>query len=213
MPAFDATAAWIAEWNPGTETLDTIGMRGLKAEVSGRMPHSNRDSRTVTAEVARTGEPRFLGVGSREEWMSMYPDSADFVSEQGFGMLAELTYRCPLGCAYCSNPLNMADYSDELVTEEWRRVLVEARDLGVLQCHLSGGEPLLRRDLADIVAEAHELGLYTNLITSSLGFSRPRCSASTPVEARCGASARLSSRKSMRKPALRRNASAFTQNV
>ena len=91
-----------------------------------------------------------------------------------FGLLAELTYRCPLGCAYCSNPLNMADYSDELTTEEWRRVLLEARDLGVLQCHLSGGEPLLRRDLAEIVADAHDLGLYTNLITSALGFSRPR---------------------------------------
>ena len=56
-----------------------------------------------------------------------------------FGLLAELTYRCPLACAYCSNPLNMADYRDELATQEWRRVLVEARDLGVLQCHLSGG--------------------------------------------------------------------------
>ena len=62
-----------------------------------------------------------------------------------FGLLAELTYRCPLACAYCSNPLNMADYTDELAAHEWRRILAEARDLGVLQCHLSGGEPLLRR--------------------------------------------------------------------
>jgi PqqA peptide cyclase len=91
-----------------------------------------------------------------------------------FGLLAELTYRCPLACAYCSNPLNMADYQDELATDEWRRVLVEARDLGVLQCHLSGGEPLLRRDLVEIVAHAHDLGLYTNLVTSALGFSRTR---------------------------------------
>jgi pyrroloquinoline quinone biosynthesis protein E len=91
-----------------------------------------------------------------------------------FGLLAELTYRCPLGCAYCSNPLNIGDYQDELATHEWRRVLAEARDLGVLQCHLSGGEPLLRRDLVEIVAEAHDLGLYTNLVTSALGFSRSR---------------------------------------
>jgi pyrroloquinoline quinone biosynthesis protein E len=90
-----------------------------------------------------------------------------------FGLLAELTYRCPLACAYCSNPLNMADYVDELSTDEWRRVLTEARDLGVLQCHLSGGEPLLRRDLVEIVAAAHDLGLYTNLVTSALGFTRP----------------------------------------
>ena len=65
-----------------------------------------------------------------------------------FGLLAELTYRCPLACPYCSNPVTMADYADELDTGEWRRVLTEARDLGVVQCHLSGGEPLLRRDLA-----------------------------------------------------------------
>src|SRR6476469_3706189 len=89
-----------------------------------------------------------------------------------FGLLAELTYRCPLACAYCSNPLNMADYADELSTDEWCRVLGEARDLGVLQCHQSGGEPLLRRDLVEIVAAAHDLGLYTNLVTSALGFSR-----------------------------------------
>jgi pyrroloquinoline quinone biosynthesis protein E len=91
-----------------------------------------------------------------------------------FGLLAELTYRCPLACAYCSNPLNMAEYTDELTTDEWRRVLTEARDLGVLQCHLSGGEPLLRRDLVEIVATAYDLGLYTNLVTSALGLSMAR---------------------------------------
>ena len=95
-----------------------------------------------------------------------------------FGLLAELTYRCPLGCAYCSNPLNMEDYADELGTEEWRRVLAEAVDLGVLQCHFSGGEPLLRRDLPEIVAEAHDLGLYTNLITSGIGLDDHRRVAS-----------------------------------
>lgn len=91
-----------------------------------------------------------------------------------FGLLAELTYRCPLACAYCSNPLTMAGYTDELATHEWQRVLTEARDLGVLQCHLSGGEPLLRRDLAEIVATARDLGLYTNLVTSAVGLSRSR---------------------------------------
>ena len=91
-----------------------------------------------------------------------------------YGLLAELTYRCPLACAYCSNPVTMADYSDELATGEWQRVLREASELGVLQCHLSGGEPLLRRDLPELVATAHDLGLYTNLITSALGLSRSR---------------------------------------
>ncbi|WP_250556270.1 pyrroloquinoline quinone biosynthesis protein PqqE [Pseudonocardia lacus] len=103
-------------------------------------------------------------------------DSMDNVDnvDSPFGLLAELTYRCPLACAYCSNPVAMGEYTDELATHEWQRVLTEARDLGVLQCHLSGGEPLLRRDLVDIVATAHDLGLYTNLVTSALGLSRSR---------------------------------------
>jgi PqqA peptide cyclase len=89
-------------------------------------------------------------------------------------MLAELTYACPLHCPYCSNPLNLADYSDELTTEVWQRVLSEARALGVLQLHLSGGEPLQRRDLVELVSSARDLGFYTNLITSAIGLSRRR---------------------------------------
>jgi pyrroloquinoline quinone biosynthesis protein E len=89
-------------------------------------------------------------------------------------MLAELTYECPLHCPYCSNPLNLGNYREELNTEEWQRVLTEARELGVLQLHLSGGEPLRRRDLVELVACARDLGLYTNLITSSLGLSTRR---------------------------------------
>jgi pyrroloquinoline quinone biosynthesis protein E len=91
-----------------------------------------------------------------------------------FGVLAELTYACPLHCAYCSNPLDLARHRDELTTAQWRRVLTEARELGALQAHFSGGEPLLRRDLVEIVRAAHELGMYTNLITSGLGLSRRR---------------------------------------
>lgn len=92
------------------------------------------------------------------------------------GLLAELTYRCPLHCPYCSNPLNLAAYRDELTLDEWKRVLGEARDLGVLQLHLSGGEPLQRRDLPEIVAHARALGFYSNLITSALALT-PRKAA------------------------------------
>ena len=99
---------------------------------------------------------------------------ADAAVERPFGLLAELTYGCPLHCPYCSNPLELAAYRDELSTAEWQRVLTEARELGVLQLHLSGGEPLLRRDLAEIVRHAAGLGLYTNLITSALGLTRRR---------------------------------------
>ncbi len=94
--------------------------------------------------------------------------------DKPFGMLAELTYACPLHCPYCSNPLNLADYRDELSTEEWKKVLADARALGVLQLHLSGGEPLQRRDLVELVSIARDLGLYTNLITSSVGLSQRR---------------------------------------
>ncbi|HKS49996.1 MAG TPA: pyrroloquinoline quinone biosynthesis protein PqqE [Amycolatopsis sp.] len=94
--------------------------------------------------------------------------------DRPFGLLAELTYSCPLACPYCSNPLNLASYRDELTTAEWQRVLAEARELGVLQLHFSGGEPMLRRDVVALVSTAHELGLYTNLITSALGLSRRR---------------------------------------
>jgi pyrroloquinoline quinone biosynthesis protein E len=90
------------------------------------------------------------------------------------GLLAELTYRCPLQCGYCANPLNLGDYRDELDTATWVRVFEQARELGVLQVHLSGGEPGLRRDLPDLVAAAHRLGVYTNLVTSGVSLNGGR---------------------------------------
>ncbi|MFO7262397.1 MAG: pyrroloquinoline quinone biosynthesis protein PqqE [bacterium] len=91
-------------------------------------------------------------------------------------LVAELTYRCPLRCPYCSNPLDCGDarYRRELTTEEWVRVFREARSLGVLQLGLSGGEPLVRRDLEDLVAAAAELGLYSTLVTSAVPLTRER---------------------------------------
>jgi len=92
------------------------------------------------------------------------------------GLLAELTHRCPLGCPYCSNPLAMDRREDELDAATWARVFREAAALGVLQVHLSGGEPASRRDLVDIMAAARDAGLYTNLITSGLGITHQRLS-------------------------------------
>jgi pyrroloquinoline quinone biosynthesis protein E len=89
-------------------------------------------------------------------------------------LLAELTYRCPLHCPYCSNPVDLAREATELTTAEWKRVFAEARSLGVLQLGLSGGEPLVRRDLEQLVGHAHDVGLYTTLITSGLGLSEDR---------------------------------------
>ncbi|WP_116214522.1 pyrroloquinoline quinone biosynthesis protein PqqE [Streptomyces olivoreticuli] len=99
--------------------------------------------------------------------------------DRPLGLLAELTYRCPLRCAYCSNPVELDAYAEELTLSQWRRVLAEARELGVLQVHLSGGEPLVRRDLAGIVAHAHGLGLYTGLITGGQALTAARLSALT----------------------------------
>src|SRR5215468_4247574 len=98
-----------------------------------------------------------------------------------YALLAEITYRCPLHCPYCSNPVAASlceaprrpqggAYSNgELTTEEWKRVIREAAGLGVLQIGFSGGEPLVRRDLAELIREARNTKLYTNLITSGIG--------------------------------------------
>jgi pyrroloquinoline quinone biosynthesis protein E len=87
------------------------------------------------------------------------------------GLLAELTHRCPLGCPYCSNPIALDPRGDELDTATWARVFAEAAALGVLQVHLSGGEPGARRDLLAIMTAARTAGLYTNLITSAVGIT------------------------------------------
>lgn len=89
-------------------------------------------------------------------------------------LLFELTYRCPLQCVFCYNPLDYASIEQELETEHWLRVLREARALGAVQLGLSGGEPLMRADLEVITAEAHRLGYYTNLITSGIGLTEQR---------------------------------------
>jgi pyrroloquinoline quinone biosynthesis protein E len=92
-------------------------------------------------------------------------------------LLAELTYRCPLHCPYCSNPLAMVGAEGELTTEEWMRVFTEARELGVLQLGLSGGEPLARKDVEVLADHAHRAGLYTTLVTSAVGLTRERATA------------------------------------
>jgi pyrroloquinoline quinone biosynthesis protein E len=92
-------------------------------------------------------------------------------------LLAELTYRCPLHCVYCSNPVDYAKYGAELATEDWLRVLREGRSLGAAQLGFSGGEPLVRDDLEVLVTEARRLGYYSNLITSGVGLNERRIAA------------------------------------
>ena len=89
-------------------------------------------------------------------------------------LLAELTYKCPLQCPYCSNPLDYAKRSDEISTDDWKRVLSEARKMGAVQLGFSGGEPLTRQDLPELVKHARELGYYSNLITSGYGLTEEK---------------------------------------
>src|SRR5215467_5638334 len=103
-----------------------------------------------------------------------------------YALLAEITYQCPLHCPYCSNPVDASlreaarrsqssSYSNgELTTEEWKRVIREAAALGVLQIGFSGGEPLARRDLVELIRAARAAKLYTNLITSGIGLDDDR---------------------------------------
>jgi PqqA peptide cyclase len=89
-------------------------------------------------------------------------------------LIAELTHRCPLHCVYCSNPLELGRRADELTTEVWSRVFREAAEAGVLQVDFTGGEPLVRPDLVDLVRSARGNGLYVNLITSGLPLDEAR---------------------------------------
>jgi pyrroloquinoline quinone biosynthesis protein E len=92
-------------------------------------------------------------------------------------LIAEITHRCPLHCVYCSNPLQMIGAQAELSTADWIRVFQEAQRLGILHLHLTGGEPVARPDLKDLVEAAHAAGLYTNLITSGIGLPEARLKA------------------------------------
>ncbi|MGW7369263.1 pyrroloquinoline quinone biosynthesis protein PqqE [Streptomyces sp. NPDC054841] len=96
-----------------------------------------------------------------------------------WALLAELTHGCPLRCAYCSNPVELVGRSAELTTRQWTDVLRQASGLGVVQMHVSGGEPLLRRDLTEIVAAADAYGIHTQLVTSGVGLHEKRLTALT----------------------------------
>ena len=105
--------------------------------------------------------------------MSMTPSAANSTL-QPLSLIAELTHRCPLHCLYCSNPIEMRKAAEELATEEWERVFGEAAALGVLQLSLTGGEPLVRKDLAELIASGRKAGLYVNMITSAVGLTEER---------------------------------------
>lgn len=109
------------------------------------------------------------------------PKAGSGLSLDGLGMplwlVIELTYKCPLKCPWCSNPVDFDRYRNELTTEEWKALLREGRRMGSLQLGFTGGEPMLRKDLEELVAYADEIGYYTNLITSGVGLTTERLRA------------------------------------
>jgi len=114
-------------------------------------------------------------------WTMVEPHSSDNkdIAQPGppMWLLAELTYRCPLHCAFCYNPIGFDKVTEELDTEGWLKTLRQARELGSVQVGFSGGEPLMRPDLEELVTEARQLGYYTNLLTSGVGLKKARAKA------------------------------------
>lgn len=89
-------------------------------------------------------------------------------------LIAEITHRCPLHCVYCSNPMQLAPTDAELSTDQWNNIFDQCGKLGMLHAHFTGGEPLARTDLAELISSARAAGLYTNLITSGIGLDDQR---------------------------------------
>ncbi len=105
------------------------------------------------------------------------PEHGSNGAKQPLWLLAELTYSCPLQCAYCSNPVDFRNGADELTTDQWISVFEQGRQLGSAQLGFSGGEPLLRKDLEILIKEARQMGYYSNLITSGMGMDAARIEA------------------------------------
>ncbi|ANW17342.1 pyrroloquinoline quinone biosynthesis protein PqqE [Streptomyces clavuligerus] len=130
--------------------------------------------RTADEATHRTADEAAYGIAHRAEEAAPPVDPAP-----PWALLAELSHGCPLRCAYCSNPVELIGRSDELTAEHWSDIFRQAADLGVVQTHLSGGEPLLRRDLPAVVAAADAAAVHTQLVTSGVGLNERRLAALT----------------------------------
>ena len=176
----NASAAEILECCDGQATLGQIaerlsqrhqvGLESIRKDIAAYL------SQLKTKGLVETHAKASPGISFSKSRLSQDGPSKA-LAYRPYGLLAELTYDCPLHCPYCSNPTQNPSGKESLRTEEWTRIFQEARNLGVLHLFLSGGEPLLRKDLEELTAAAHEAGLYTNLITSALGLTRERATA------------------------------------
>ncbi|MFO0665203.1 MAG: pyrroloquinoline quinone biosynthesis protein PqqE [Polyangiaceae bacterium] len=155
-------AAFIVSRCDGTSTANDIA-RALSEEFEGAPDDTPDVVMKLLGEFAARG--LVLGVTAvRDDAFS----KEGFTAPRPFTLICELSYRCPLRCAYCSNPLDLRRHKEELSTEDWLRILTQAKELGALQVHLTGGEPLVRDDLETLVAHCRSLGFFTNLVTSGL---------------------------------------------
>ena len=128
----------------------------------------------MTDELRTNGHCETLVVDDEPTEGASGDAQAELCARAPVGLLAELTHRCPLQCSYCSNPIELERVNKELSTEMWCSVMKQAGEMGILQVHLSGGEPTARKDLEDIVSAASDAGLYSNLITAAVTLNRPR---------------------------------------
>jgi pyrroloquinoline quinone biosynthesis protein E len=180
MLALNATAAAIVNLSDGRRTIaEIVAELGKRYAVAPEVLRS--DVQEFLSRMRKCGLLRLGPNGKRERAVDLHeqplPHGRGSVSPtkaRALGLLAEVTYRCPLHCPYCSNPTKFSQGQGELTTADWERVLGEAGELGVLHVHLSGGEPLLRSDLPELVRSARQAGLYTNLLTSGVGLTPPR---------------------------------------
>jgi pyrroloquinoline quinone biosynthesis protein E len=186
-----ATAAAVVELCDGTRTLDQIAEELARRYAGADATRVRSDARALLDELR--------GRGLLEDWepspaSEPRPDRAPASSREGrdalsvpsfrgyspYTLVAELTHRCPLACPYCSNPKQLTRGNDEMRTEEWARVIDEAAALGVMQVHLTGGEPLARADLEAIASRARWRDLYVNLVTSGVPLERARLARLAP---------------------------------
>src|SRR4029077_21204781 len=152
--------------------------RGRDRAAVHRREHGRRDRRASRGELRhrRSRDDRARGPRPAQCSRRALPDGGALVLDEPrpYTLIAELTYRCPLRCVYCSNPLELDRHRRELDAETWLRVFAEAEELGVVQVSLTGGEPCVRGDLEEIVVAARRLDLYTNLATSGVPLPRER---------------------------------------
>jgi pyrroloquinoline quinone biosynthesis protein E len=178
------TAAAVVGFCDGKRSVEAIveALAGRYPETDRALIH--RDVVALLTDLYARGViddfERERTTGGLEDRPVLFPDVPPSGEYAPYTLVAELTHRCPLACPYCSNPLELVRGADELTTDGWLRVVGDAASLGVMQIHLSGGEPLARADLERVAACARENDLYVNLVTSGVPLQRDRLERLAP---------------------------------